>query len=287
MPQHARFGILNFGAIALLLGAGQCLAATDLRAVVDASVKPLMQQQSIPGLVVGVLQDGKTQYFNYGVATKDTGQKVSENTLFEIGSVSKTFTATLAAYAQASGKLQFSDKASQHWPELKGSAFDHISLLQLGTYSAGGLPLQFPAEADSADKMLGFPAAALMRFFHNHGFLGLDTQHQWLTLEGGSRTYVEAVLKAYPADFRFGQGVTSVRRDGEQVIVTTPKGEERFDRVIMASHADTTLKLLTDADVHICVPAERTARIQEVHLVTIHCICDGIDVALFGGDAND
>src|SRR5476649_2895846 len=46
-------------------------------------------------------------------------------------------------------------------------------------------------------------------------------------------------------------------------------------------------KLLTDADVHICVPADRTARIQEVHLVTIHCICDGIDVALFGGDAND
>jgi D-sedoheptulose 7-phosphate isomerase len=45
--------------------------------------------------------------------------------------------------------------------------------------------------------------------------------------------------------------------------------------------------MLTDADVHICVPAERTARIQEVHLLTIHCICDGIDVALFGGDAND
>jgi D-sedoheptulose 7-phosphate isomerase len=42
--------------------------------------------------------------------------------------------------------------------------------------------------------------------------------------------------------------------------------------------------MLTDADVHINVPHARTARIQEVHLVTIHCICDGIDVALFGGD---
>ena len=86
-----------------------------------------------------------------------------------------------------------------------------------------------------------------MRFFHNHGFLGLDTQHQWLTLEGGSRTYVEALLKAHPADFRFGQGVTGVRRDGAQVVVTTAAGEERFDRVIMASHADTSLRLLTDA----------------------------------------
>ena len=46
-------------------------------------------------------------------------------------------------------------------------------------------------------------------------------------------------------------------------------------------------KMLTDADVHICVPADRTARIQEVHLVCIHSICDGIDVALFGGDVNE
>ena len=45
-------------------------------------------------------------------------------------------------------------------------------------------------------------------------------------------------------------------------------------------------KLLTDADVHINVPHARTARIQEVHLLAIHCICDGIDVALFGGDEN-
>lgn len=44
---------------------------------------------------------------------------------------------------------------------------------------------------------------------------------------------------------------------------------------------------LGNGDVHICVPHDRTARIQEVHLLTIHCLCDGIDVALFGGDAHD
>jgi D-sedoheptulose 7-phosphate isomerase len=43
-------------------------------------------------------------------------------------------------------------------------------------------------------------------------------------------------------------------------------------------------QLLTDSDVHICVPHERVARIQEMHLLVIHCLCDGIDVALFGGD---
>ena len=45
--------------------------------------------------------------------------------------------------------------------------------------------------------------------------------------------------------------------------------------------------LLGEMDVHICVPHDKTARIQEVHLLTIHCICDGIDTALFGGDADD
>ncbi|MGZ9706554.1 class C beta-lactamase [Pseudomonas sp. GNP013] len=143
-------------ALALLIGASHCLAATDLRAVVDASVKPLMQQQAIPGLVVGVLQDGKAQYFSYGVADKQSGQPVSENTLFEVGSVSKTFTATLAGYAVASGKLTLDQPASHYLPALKGGRFDHISVLNLGTYTAGGLPLQFPQEADNGQRMIDY-----------------------------------------------------------------------------------------------------------------------------------
>ncbi|MFJ2491234.1 class C beta-lactamase [Pseudomonas iridis] len=147
-------------AFGLLFGAATCLGApqTDeqLQALVKAAVTPVMQQQNIAGLAVALTINGQPHYFNYGVAAKDTGQKVSENTLFEVGSVSKTFTATLAGYAQATGKLDLSTKASTLWPELKGSAFDNISVLQLGTYSAGGLPLQFPADADSTDKMLGY-----------------------------------------------------------------------------------------------------------------------------------
>ena len=141
---------------ALLLVSGGCMAATDIRQVVDSNVKPLMQQQGIPGLAVAVVNQGKVQYFNYGVAAKDTQAAVTQNTLFEIGSVSKTFTATLGGYAQAIGKLQLSDTASQYLPSLAGSAFDRISLLQLATYTPGGLPLQFPDAADSASTMLGY-----------------------------------------------------------------------------------------------------------------------------------
>ncbi|WP_395607159.1 class C beta-lactamase [Pseudomonas sp. B22129] len=141
---------------ALLLGSGTCMAATDLRTLVDSRVEPLMQQQGIPGLSVAVVNKGQVQYFNYGVAAKDTQQPVSEDTLFEIGSVSKTFTATLGGYALATGKLKLSDKASEHLPALAGGVFDHISLLQLATYSAGGLPLQFPDAADNAESMLAY-----------------------------------------------------------------------------------------------------------------------------------
>lgn len=141
---------------ALLLGAGSCMAATDMRQVVDSHVTPLMKQQGIAGLTVAVVRHGKVQYFNYGVAAKDTQAPVTENTLFEIGSVSKTFNATLGGYAQAIGKLKLSDMTSQHLPVLAGSAFDRISLLQLATYTPGGLTLQFPDAADSATTMMDY-----------------------------------------------------------------------------------------------------------------------------------
>lgn len=141
---------------ALFISSGNCLAATDLRQVVDANVKPLMQQQGIDGLSVAVVNKGTVQYFNYGVADKGNQQPVTQDTLFEIGSLSKTFTATLGGYAQASGKLKLSDIASEHLSALKGSAFDRISLLQLATYTPGGLPLQFPDAADSAATMLDY-----------------------------------------------------------------------------------------------------------------------------------
>jgi beta-lactamase class C len=139
-----------------MLAAGQCVAQDQIETVVKAAVQPVMKAEGIQGMAVAVTVNGQAHYFNYGVASKETGSPVTQDTLFEIGSVSKTFTATLAAYAQATGKLSLSDKASQVLPALRGSAFDHISVLQLGTYSAGGLPLQFPAESDSADKMLGY-----------------------------------------------------------------------------------------------------------------------------------
>jgi len=156
MPTINLNKLKSYSAFLLLLGASPCMADDRLQGIIDAAIKPVMQQQQIPGVAIAITLKGQPHYFNYGVASKETGSVVSENTLFEIGSVSKTFTATLAAYAQASGKLDLSSKASQILPALRGSAFDNISVLQLGTYSGGGLPLQFPDEFDAPDKMLGY-----------------------------------------------------------------------------------------------------------------------------------
>ncbi len=130
--------------------------AEPLTAVVDGAIQPLLKEHRVPGMAVAVLKEGKAYYFNYGVADRESGARVSEQTLFEIGSVSKTLTATLGAYAAVKGGFQLEDKASQHAPWLKGSAFDGITMAELATYSAGGLPLQFPDEVDSTDKMRAY-----------------------------------------------------------------------------------------------------------------------------------
>jgi beta-lactamase class C len=118
--------------------------ATAIRAAVDRAIRPILQEYDVPGLAVGVTVDGQALFFNYGVAAKAGGKPVSEDTLFELGSVSKTFTATLACHASKLGRIAFDDHPGKYLPQLKGSPIDRATLLELGTYTPGGLPLQFP-----------------------------------------------------------------------------------------------------------------------------------------------
>jgi beta-lactamase class C len=78
---------------------------------------------------------------------------VTRNTLFEIGSISKTFTATLASYAQVKGKLSFSDSAGHFLPVLRGGGLDKVRLLNLGTHTPGGMPLQVPEQITNNDQL--------------------------------------------------------------------------------------------------------------------------------------
>ncbi len=121
--------------------------------IISQTVQPLMERYGVPGVAVGIVLGGQSHIFNYGAASKATGKPVTDSTLFQIGSVSKTFTATLAAYAQVTGRLSLSDPASKYLPVLHGSRFDEVSLLNLGTHTPGGLPLQVPDEVTNDEQL--------------------------------------------------------------------------------------------------------------------------------------
>jgi len=93
--------------------------------------------------------------------------------------------------------------------------------------------------------MLEFPATSLLRFFHNHGFLGLHTQHQWWTVEGGAKTYVEKISAPWRDRLRLNSPATRVIRSPGGVNVITAGGTAgQFDHVILACHGNQALRLL-------------------------------------------
>ncbi|WP_321926134.1 class C beta-lactamase [Burkholderia sp. BCC1998] len=126
--------------------AGRAAAATqdEIHDTVTRHVAPLMKQFAIPGMAIGIVADGKPYVFDYGVMSTQTGQPVTGDTLFEIGSVSKTLTATLASDAQEGGDLSLTDPAGKYLPALRGKPFGGVTLLELGTHTPGGMPLQVP-----------------------------------------------------------------------------------------------------------------------------------------------
>jgi beta-lactamase class C len=127
-----------------------------IKEIVDAQIMPEMKKLTIPGMAVAIVKDGQQYILNYGVASKSSHKPVTDSTLFEIGSISKTFTATLASYAQIEGKLALSDKTSKFIPNCINSPFGNLKLLNLGTHTPGGLPLQLPPNVTNYNQLQQF-----------------------------------------------------------------------------------------------------------------------------------
>jgi predicted NAD/FAD-binding protein len=116
-----------------------------------------------------------------------------------------------------------------------GDDFLNLYLIPMSSAVWSSPPLQ----------MHTFPAQTLLRFFHNHGFLGMHTQHPWRTVVGGSQAYVARLTEPFQDRILLRQPVQQVRREDSSVKLILASGAAlHFDKVIFACHADQALRLL-------------------------------------------
>ncbi|RBP09829.1 hypothetical protein DFR50_12029 [Roseiarcus fermentans] len=128
----------------------------------------------------------------------------------------------------------------------------------LGDYLAAGrygaafrdhhiVPMASAIWSAAPDEILGYPAAAFLRFHDNHGLLRLTNRPIWRTVVGGSRAYVTRLAQPLVGRLRVGAGAERIERVGGRVAVVDANGDrDVFDRVVLATHADEALALLAE-----------------------------------------
>ena len=130
--------------------------------------------------------------------------------------------------------------------------------ISLGDYLAAGgygaafrddhlLPMASAIWSAPPSEILSFPVATFIRFHRNHGLLQLTQRPAWETVVGGSIVYVRQLIEPFADRIRRNTGVVKVQRSADGVIVTDSRGgSDRYDHVVMATHADQTLSVLSD-----------------------------------------
>jgi uncharacterized protein len=144
-------------------------------------------------------------------------------------------------------------RAARHLMETGDNATTLGSYLRKKRYSAMFadqfiLPMGSAIWSSDPERFRDFPVGYLARFFHNHGFLNVRQQPQWLAVRGGSSSYIAPLTRPFQRGIRLNSPVIAVRRDAEAVQITAAhQPPERFDQVIMATHSDQALAMLVDA----------------------------------------
>ncbi len=107
------------------------------------------------------------------------------------------------------------------------------------------LPMIACIWSSSLETMLSYPAASMVRFLDNHGLLNVLERPRWRTVTGGSREYVSRIAASLAGGTRLATPVEAVLRSDDGVAVHDARGGvDRFDHVVLATHADTSLRIL-------------------------------------------
>ena len=109
------------------------------------------------------------------------------------------------------------------------------------------IPMGAAIWSTSPKKMLNMPAKFFIRFFHNHGLLKVTNRPQWWVIKNGSKQYVKKIIKPFENNIVLNCKINSISRSNEKVTIKFDKSEKIFDAVVIATHSDQALELLSDS----------------------------------------
>lgn len=147
--------------------------------------------------------------------------------------------------------LRFNKEAEANLEATLSSKISLGELLKNGGYGRRFqdhylIPMAAAIWSSSPRDILDFPASTFLRFCLNHSLLQVNDRPKWKTVKGGARSYVKKILNVI-SDKRINAAVEKVERQQGNVAVTANGSAEYYDEVVFATHAPTSLSLLTDA----------------------------------------
>ncbi|MGB7403757.1 MAG: FAD-dependent oxidoreductase [Arcobacter sp.] len=148
--------------------------------------------------------------------------------------------------------LNFNERANfdleTNSPQLNKSLGEYISNYSEAFKNRYLIPMGASIWSTPSDKMHDFPAYTFINFFKNHGLLGVNSHHQWLTVSNGSINYVNKIIKKISGKAILNSDVIAVTREDNKVVLHHANNSKSiYDKVIFAMHAPEALELLKDS----------------------------------------
>lgn len=171
-PRFSLVCALSVVVLSLFAGVGLASASSwsdDLKLKIDANVDLHFQNGSQVGLVVGVIRGNEIHFWSYGEKFRGAGVLPDADTFFEIGSITKTYTATLLALEVEKGTVSLQDPIERFWKELQGTDAGKITLQELASHTSGlpRMPTNF-VMTDPANPYKSYDAVLLTEFLKSY-----------------------------------------------------------------------------------------------------------------------